>query len=409
VSAAGEAWLAGTGSVGRFSPDGGTQMFGLDAGFSVPIRGIAAPGRDVVVLDYQGLLRWDGDRFTRLWQDPEPDTIFAESVVGVTADEVWVSGSPSESAASNLYRYRGEAWDTIGPAQSCDVANYPAEGLGSGPAAVAATDGAIWAGTTQGLARMLGDDSQAVTSSGLCPQFAGPDGAVWARAGDEVVLVGPDGAKESIQLPDGADVCRWAAGVAPAVWISSPVRAPVKSDEGDSDQDEPCDAVPSTLQRWNGNAWAEVTPPDPGVPVVVLAVTDDGAAWALSYSRGVGSISRYADGRWTTLSTGTPYPLKFSAAPGARVCNLGSNRTFYVGDRLTCFDSSGETAHFDLEGMWDFSIAPDGAVWVAGPEVARIAETLRGLMPRVSREPTSSPEALPGITSLLVSPPSALG
>ena len=129
-------------------------MFGLDAGFSVPIRGIAAPGRDVVVMDYQGLLRWDGDRFTRLWQDPEPDTVFAESVVGVTADEVWVSGSPSESAASNLYRNRGEAWDTIGPAQSCDVANYSAEGLGSGPAAVAATDGAIWAGTNQGLARM---------------------------------------------------------------------------------------------------------------------------------------------------------------------------------------------------------------------------------------------------------------
>ena len=109
-----------------------------------------------------------------------------------------------------------------------------------------------------------------------------------------------------------------------------------------------------------------------------MAVTDDGAGWALSYSQGSGSISRYADGRWTTLSTGTPYPLKFSAAPDGRVCNLESNRTFYVGDRITCFDSSGEAARFDLEGMWDFSIAPDGAVWVAGPEVARIAETHPG-------------------------------
>lgn len=375
VSAAGDAWLAGTGGVSRFSPDGGTQMFGLDAGFSVPIRGIAAPGRDVVVMDYQGLLRWDGDRFTRLWQDPAPDTVFAESVVGVTADEVWVSGSPSESAASNLYRHRGEAWDTMGPAQACDVANYPAEGSGS--AAVVATDGAIWAGTTQGLARMVGEDSQVVASSGLCPQFSGPNGAVWARSGDDVVLIGPDGTKEPIQLPDGTDVCRWAAGVDPTVWISSPVRPPVK-DLDDGQSDEPCDAVASTLKRWDGNAWAEVAPPDPDVPVVAMAVTDDGAAWALSYAKGAGSISRYADGRWTALSTGTPYPLKFSAAPGGRVCTLESNRTFYFGDRLTCFDSSGEAARFDLEGMWDFSVAPDGAAWVAGPEMARVAETLPG-------------------------------
>jgi hypothetical protein len=377
VSAAGDAWLAGPGGVARFSPDGSTQAFGLDAGFSVPIRGVAAPGRDVVVMDYQGLLRWEGDRFSRLWQDPVPDTVFAESVVGVTSDEVWVSGAPSESAASNLYRHGGGAWETIGPAQSCDVANYPAEGLGSGPAAVAATDGAIWAGTTQGLARTVGEDTQVVTSSRLCPQFAGPGGAVWARAGDDIVLVGPDGRKEPIQLPDDRAMCRWAAGVAPAVWISSPVRPPVK-DLDDGQSDEPCDAVPSVLNRWDGGAWAEIASPEPDVPVVAIAVTDDGAAWALSYSDGVGSIARYADGRWTTLTTGTPYPLKFSAARGGRVCTLESNRTFYFGDRLTCFDSSGEVAHFDLEGMWDFSIAPDGAVWVTGPEVARIAEALPG-------------------------------
>ena len=288
-----------------------------------------------------------------------------------------MSGSPSESAASNLYRHRGEAWDAIGPAQSCEAANYP-ESFGSGPAAVAATDGAIWAGTTQGLARLVVEDSQVVASSGLCPQFSGPNGAVWARAGDEVVLVGPDGTTEPIQLPDGTDVCRWAAGVDPAVWISSPVRPPVKDPDEDGQSDEPCDAAASTLQRWDGNSWAEVAPPDPDVPVVAMAVTDDGAAWALSYSKGTGSISRYADGRWTTLSTGTPYPLKFAAGPGGRVCSLESNRTFYFGDRLTCLDSSGEAARFDLEGMWDFSIAPDGAVWVAGPEVARIAETLPG-------------------------------
>ena len=92
---------------------------------------------------------------------------------------------------------------------------------------------------------------------------------------------------------------------------------------GTRSQDEPCDAVASTLQRWDGDSWAEVAPPDPDVPVVAMAVTDDGAAWALSYSKGAGSISRYADGRWTALSRGTPYPLKFSAGPRRPGMHLG--------------------------------------------------------------------------------------
>ena len=202
-------------------------MFGLDAGFSVPIRGIAAPGDDVVVMDYQGLLRWDGDRFTRLWKDPEPDTVFAESVVGVTADEVWVSGRPRVRGLEPVPSpRRGVGHDRAGP--ELRRRELPCRGFGFRAGGSRRNRWGDLGRDVPGIGADHGETSQVVTSSGLCPQFAGPDGAVWARAGDEVVLIGPDGAREPIQLPDGTDVCRWAAGVAPAVWISSPVRPPVK-------------------------------------------------------------------------------------------------------------------------------------------------------------------------------------
>lgn len=51
-------------------------------------------------------------------------------------------------------------------------------------------------------------------------------------------------------------------------------------------------------------------------------------------------------------------------------------------DSIACFGIRGEVARYDVSGLgipWGssgFSVAPDGAIWVLGPQVARLATAL---------------------------------
>lgn len=107
-----------------------------------------------------------------------------------------------------------------------------------------------------------------------------------------------------------------------------------------------------------------------------MVVTDDGAAWATSWSPGF-PLGRYHDGLWTTVKSDRLMFL--AAAPGGRVCGMEQadpNSSF--GDALVCFDATGEVARIDVagRGVTTFSVAPDGAVWVLGDQVARLAEAV---------------------------------
>jgi hypothetical protein len=79
-------------------------------------------------------------------------------------------------------------------------------------------------------------------------------------------------------------------------------------------------------------------------------------------------LGRYADGEWTNFETGD------SALWAENLVAL-SDRTVCIAPYLTCFDATGTIAE-TLPGVWfdDIDIAPDGAVWVHGEQIARLPD-----------------------------------
>jgi hypothetical protein len=156
----------------------------------------------------------------------------------------------------------------------------------------------------------------------------------------------------------------------------------VPNEEGD---EYLCEQV-SELQRWDGTSWRSVELPGPGASVLAMTVADDGAGWA-AFSDG--SIGRYADGRWTRYETGAKLLGPVVPAPDGRACVGTFERPSFLVDLLdaiTCFGEEGQSARYDLGGLgaaWTsggggpgFSVAPDGAVWILGAQVARLTDAL---------------------------------
>ena len=182
---------------------------------------------------------------------------------------------------------------------------------------------------------------------------AGPDGSVWAIEGGTVVRLDADGSRTPIDYFPGFSPERLAVGPDGALWAG-----------GGWD-----------LARWDGT-WQEVpsppwmVKPDPvgwGVHNAVngLVVTPDGALWVSG--NGPGFIARYANGEWTNFEDDSePWLEHLIALPDGTVC---------VGPYLTCFDATGTIAE-TLPGVFfdDIDIAPDGAIWVHGEQIARLPD-----------------------------------
>lgn len=103
--------------------------------------------------------------------------------------------------------------------------------------------------------------------------------------------------------------------------------------------------------------------------------------WAPFDGSGGAHLSRYANGEWTVLRADATYPMAVRAAAAGRVCTLDYDPAFEelrAGRAIVCHDGEGEIARFDLMGMevWDFSVAPDGTVWVSGSQLGRLVEHL---------------------------------
>jgi sugar lactone lactonase YvrE len=228
-------------------------------------------------------------------------------------------------------------------------------GYGSG---VVASDGAVWVLTTVGLVRVAGDDWTIMSERATSWQqpAAGPDGSVWAIEGEggTVVRFDADGSRTPLDYYPGFSPERLAVGPDGALWAGGGL----------------------DLARWDGS-WQKVPSPpwlvkqDPagwgyGNEVNGLVVTADGALWVSG--RGSGLLGRYADGEWTNFETGD------SALWAENLVAL-SDRTVCIAPYLTCFDATGTIAE-TLPGVWfdDIDIAPDGAVWVHGEQIARLPD-----------------------------------
>ena len=345
----GDAWVTrgdSGDSVTRASVDGAMQVIGPEPGLSTYPNAIqVTSGGEVLVLTQQGALRLSGDSWTRIWQDYL--TPYFGTLVAVSKDEVWAldaGGSPS--------RFDGDEWHGTG--------------LTGGCSAVVATDAAVWVPTPEGLERQTATRRRVVTTrTDICrDMLAGVGGSVWVPDDSGVTRYSAVGARRTIPWPGLTDhECLKATGSDGSVWVSA------ETDPGESGCDDP-----NGLSRWDGRRWTRVKAP-PGEALGQMAVTDDGAAWMASYPGDF--LGRYADGRWALIDVDRLSRL--TAVPGGRICGMEqSDPNSSYGDAIVCYDPEDEVARIDVQGMGvsAFSVAPDGAIWVLGSQVARLAETL---------------------------------
>lgn len=354
--------------VARLAADGTWESFGSAQGLPQGSEGfwpsLAVAGDTVAVSAIDRLVRSEGDRFETLWQDPAAVVRPAsDGLLAVSSDEAWlpvVSPVPGPSwpmGATALGRYRDGAWAAVGSAAGGDAANFP----------VLATDGAVWHVTGQGLIRVA-DDTVAVVAGDL-PGYvpaslaAGDDGSAWIISGGAVVRVAPDGSRTSIGRPkDSKSLFSGAALAAGSgvVWTS------------DAD---PKHGV-SRLLRWDGT-WSTVGVPEPFTWVTRLLVAPDRAVWATldGGDGGLQALARYADDAWT-VDRGPARGL--ASTPAGEVCSVrDAGVVCYTGPGLA---AAAPVSTFPVDVM-ALSIAPDGAAWVLGEQVARLPAAATGAAP----------------------------
>ena len=298
----------------------------------------------------------------------------ALSAYAVSADEIWANGEHT------WFRLRAGAWEELGPGSPYCLS-------------IVATDGALWtASETGALARISSDAGYRFGAYGgvECGGWgaynrAGPDGSVLGLQDGEVVQYWPDGRRESIGRPQSVDpppdeygadfadkICLHGVDPNGKVWVS----------EFSAADDEECTA--GTWHRWDGQRWHAADEPDPSTSAQEKVVAGDGIGWVL---RGVGGypvtgteIARYAEGELVSVAT-RPRLAYLTAVSGGRACafEYGEVSSIDASD-IVCFDADGEFARYDIAGYAgypsQYSVAPDGSVWLLGPQVVRLAERL---------------------------------
>ena len=317
------------------------------------------------------------------------------ALAAVSADEVWLAAQTSEdqedsegNMGASLFRFRDGRWQEVEPNVPfwCEDQNVL---WASGPAAVVATDGAIWTTTGEGLVRFVDDSAQFVTVGARgCVAFPGPDSGVWLSSDAGFVLATPQGAGPTVPLPRDLDAAIvWAAGPDGTVLVGGSSEEAIRA--ANPEAEDLTGGLGSSLRLWDGSSWQSIDPPDPQLRLYGVLVTDDGAAWAIrgNETENVSlTLSRYDNQQWTTIDPDVGSFLAFHAAPAGVACVLSHNERGGYPDlgRVSCYDSAGQTAGpATTMEVFEFRVAPDGAIWgataAAGEgwdHIARLAEQL---------------------------------
>ena len=361
ASAGGGLYGSGSAEASRLAGDGTWQAYRDEEGAPVADElqwvHLAVAGETVVLSRDGGLDSSLGEagaeRFVSLWEDPsavvKAPAAGSGSLLATGADEVYLPAEPLQHDPNDLsialMRRRDFEWVRIdGSVTGGDLPTGP----------MLATDGAVWVMTRDGLLRDPGD-SWEILDTGIDPWsgsalVAGPAGSAWLVDDGDVVRVDPDGTRTSIGRPEGAKPL-WSmsplAASGEVLWVAQP-NGPV--------------------HQWDGG-WTTLPSLGERSGVLTMAAATDGSLWALvsgGQDDQTGMV-RYADGKW---ARGPADGYGLAPAADASMCTI---RT--VEDDVACYDAAMTVVRTYPVGaaMRALSVAPDGALWVLGEQVARIS------------------------------------
>ncbi len=296
------------------------------------------------------------------------------TIAAISRDEVWAVSEPDAWAAGapepgGVFRFDGAAWH---------AERLPVEAT-VGQAAVT-PDGAIWLATSSGpLVRRdgawidLGDVVARVALASIDAD-AGCGGAITVGPDGVAYYAGPRSANRLVALrPAGS---AWEASLLRAPPIAGPCWSTIAAaDDGTIWLLER--SWGNALSRSVGGSWEVVAlppvdQPDANVDPAAIAVDRDGVLWVAvrqwheADDAPRTTVWRVIEGRWVNDGGG--------GDPGYlhELALLPDGSLIAVGDGVATFD--GGRWHRSVPGLWssDVSVAPDGAVWVAGPNVYRL-------------------------------------
>jgi hypothetical protein len=287
------------------------------------------------------------------WQGPS--TASWDWLLAASEDTVWVV------SGNRWHRGEGGSWQRVGP-------------RGPFQAAVLASDGALWARTGDSqsgsgdLVRIAGGTATVVARGVQAGKlYAGDEGQVWLGETPEDRVVGyrPDGSIRSVDPPEGMDeVCLRSASSDGSLYVTEVL----ENEDGDL---AGCDAA-LTWARWDRQRWDAVD-----LPLSFDAAYEERAPRFIdnvAWSRRGDVLRQYAEGRESAFVVSSALvSFIWPTAPSGRMCGFefGDSRAYDNADQprfIVCFDETGESARFDVTGLGltDFSVAPDGSVWVKG-------------------------------------------
>jgi hypothetical protein len=300
-------------------------------------------------------------------------TRFVAAIAAMSRNEIWAANWPTGSPQEDeLFRFDRDTWQR----QRLPVETTVGQ-------VVVGPDGALWAATASGplvrrdgdwidlgdtVARVVPEPGEDGTTCGGTVVIAGDGVAYYAgpRSGNRLVTLQPVGDSWEASLhpaPPLGDPCQATLAVTAdgAIWLLQP-------------------AWGTTLRRSAGGPWEVVplSPEDqPGVDTNTAAITVDryGSLWAVVNTLNTNGAVRadvmeLVGGQW--VSRGGGEGVEYVRA----LALLPDGSLIAIGDGIARFDGQRWRHWWHGLRLNAVSVAPDGTVWVAGPNVYRLPPSL---------------------------------
>ena len=311
---------------------------------------------------------------------PAPESSLFGDIAALAAssrEEVWVTAGPADGAAvtpgdGGLLRFDGVDWRRQGLPVEATVGQ-----------AIVGPDGALWVATSSGpLVRRNGAwTNLGETVAAVVPEPGedadGCGGVVFMGNGGVVYYAGLRSANRLVALRLVGSA--WEASLHPApplslrCWETFAVTA-----DGTIWHLER--GWGNMLSRWTDGRWEEVLPPPMDEPDAyadpsAIVADREGSLWVAANTWDPTTDSSRADmmqlvaGQWVRRGGGDDMAVDALAL-------LPDGSLIAIGDGVATFD--GQRWHQLWHGPWlsAVSVAPDGAVWVTGPNVYRLPPLL---------------------------------